>query len=305
MKHLYKSLYSMKDLLTVGQEKGFAVGAFSARYTPFISSIFKAGEALHAPLMVQICQIELQWFNFSLEEFASQFWAQYDALKPSVPVGLHLDHTKDFELIKKAIDLGFSSVMIDSSDLELEENIAKTKQVVDYAHPWGVSVEAELGRIGTADFMESDHDEELFTDPEEAAYFVKQTGVDALAVSVGTAHGVYMVRQPRIDVERLRQIRALTPVALVLHGGSGTPADLIHKAIQFPGGGVGKVNVATDLELAFSSCLGLKDRLAEKAVRELPAADLERGLQAVQAVVEDKMANFLLSQGHAADYPGR
>src|SRR5690606_3247282 len=142
--------------------------------------------------------------------------------------------------IKAAIAAGFTSVMIDASEHPLEENIRRSKEVVEFAHEQGVSVEAELGRIGTSDFIETDSDVELYTVPEEAQYFVEATGADALAVSVGTAHGVYKVRQPNVDYDRLIAIRALTPVHLVLHGGSGVPAEMIARAITIPGGGVSK-----------------------------------------------------------------
>jgi fructose-bisphosphate aldolase class II len=160
-----------------------------------------------------------------------------------------------------------------------------------------------LGRIGTADFIETDTDEELYTDPQEAAYFVQQTGIDALAVSVGTAHGVYKVRQPKIDLERLKAIRLLTPVLLVLHGGSGTPIDMIQNAIRLEGGGVSKVNIATDLELALLGSLGLKERATDAALRTIPPEALDLGSQAVQQVVEEKIVHFLTSNNHASDYP--
>ena len=145
------------------------------------------------------------------KEFADEFYGQIEAQTITVPVVLHLDHTKDLEVIRAAIEAGFTSVMIDASEKPLEENIAISREVVEYAHPLGVSVEAELGRITTTDYVESDDDEELYTVPSEAGYFVTQTGIDALAVSVGTAHGVYMVRAPKVDLERLKAIRALCP----------------------------------------------------------------------------------------------
>ena len=295
-------LLSLKELLTVAQRKGFAVGAFSPRYTPLISPILRAGEATQSPLIVQIAQVELEWYGLTLSEFARQFWSQYRRINPQVPVGLHLDHTRDLPVIEEAIANGFTSVMIDASALELEANIARTRKVVALAHPHGVSVEAELGRIGAADFIETDRDEELYTVPEEAACFVEKTGVDALAVSVGTAHGVYTVRQPKIDLERIKAIRALTPAPLVLHGGSGTPAAMVLDAIHLPGGGISKVNIATDLELALLAALGRKERLTDAGLRLLPDEALVPALGAVQQVVAEKMIHFLDSQNHAQDF---
>jgi ketose-bisphosphate aldolase len=295
-------LYTLKQLLSVAERHSFAVGAFSPRYTPMIRAILLAGEATRSPVIVQVAQIELNWYQLNVLEFARQFWKQFDEIRPSVPVGLHLDHTSDFEIIRVAVENGFTSVMIDASALPLEENIARTNEVVTYAHGRGVSVEAELGRIGSADFIEAEYDEELYTDPQEAAYFVQRTGVDALAVSVGTAHGVYKVRQPKIDLERLKEIRSLTPVHLVLHGGSGTPAAMVLDAIRLPGGGVSKVNIATDLELALLETIGVENRMTDAALRALPEDDLQRGALSVREVVQDKITHYLFSKDHAADY---
>ncbi|MCE1255805.1 MAG: class II fructose-bisphosphate aldolase, partial [Anaerolineae bacterium] len=154
----------------------------------------------------------------------------------------------------------------------------------------------------SADSLETESDEELFTDPLEARYFVEVTGVDALAVSVGTSHGVYSVRQPRVDINVLTAIRAQTDVQLVIHGGSGTPADLLIRAIRLPDGGISKINIATDLELAFLKSLGREERLVEADIKTLPPAVLKQGLDAVEAVVEDKILNYLLSQQHAGDF---
>jgi ketose-bisphosphate aldolase len=295
-------LYTLKQVLEKADGCGYAVGAFSARYTPFVTPILRAAEATRSPVIVQIAQIELQWYELTLAEWANQFWIQLQEVKPTVPVCLHLDHTQPFELIQEAIGLGFTSVMIDASAQELDGNIATTRRVVEYAHTHGVSVEAELGRIGTTDHMETENDEELYTDPDEAKIFVDQTRVDALAVSVGTAHGQYLVMQPTIDLPRIQAIRDRTPVHLVLHGGSGTPADQIHNAIRLPNGGISKVNIATDLELGLLAELGRTERLTDAGLRALPADDLARGQRAVQAVVEEKIKNFLMSDGHAQDY---
>jgi ketose-bisphosphate aldolase len=298
----HRPVYSLKQLLPVAGRGGFAVGAFSPRFTGLIGAVLQAAEASQSPVIVQVSQLELKWYQISLEEFSRQFWLQLERLQPTVPVGLHLDHSSDFALFQAAVANGFSSVMVDASALPLEKNIAETRRVVELAHAHGVSVEAELGRIGSADLVETEIDEELFTDPQEAAYFVEQTGIDALAVSVGTAHGVYRVRQPRIDLDRLKAIRGLSSVPLVLHGGSGTPLEMIRNAIRLPGGGVSKVNFATELELAFLQELGLAERRSESVLSSYPTASLERGAQAVRQVVEDKIANFLSSRGRSADY---
>jgi fructose-bisphosphate aldolase class II len=202
-------------------------------------------------------------------------------------------------VIQDAIAAGFTSVMIDASEKPLDENIATSRQVVEYAHARGVSVEAELGRIGTTDFVETEDDEELYTKPEEAERFVRETGVDALAVSVGTAHGVYTVRQPRVDIPRLRAIRALTQVHLVLHGGSGVPPEMMQTAIQLEGGGVSKVNIATDLELAALGALGRDHYLTDSEMNALSVEEIRLARAAVQQTVMDKITNFLRSRDKA------
>jgi fructose-bisphosphate aldolase class II len=289
----------LKAALAAAEAGGYALGSFAPRYTPMIAPILRAGEQTRSPLIVQISQRELERYGITPDAFAAAFYAALRDERITVPVVLHLDHTKDFAVIEAAIAAGFTSVMIDASEQPLEENIATSRRVVEYAHERGVSVEAELGMIGTTDFVETEHDEELFTVPEEAERFVRETQVDALAVSVGTAHGVYMVRQPRVDYARLRAIRALTPVHLVLHGGSGVPAEMMARAIALPGGGVSKVNIATDLELAALGALGREQRMTDAECRALPPEQLARAQAAVEQTVADKIRNFLGSAGRA------
>jgi fructose-bisphosphate aldolase, class II len=290
---------TLKRALAAAERGGYALGAFSPRYTPMIRAVLRAGQQHRSPLIVQISSGELQRYGITPAEFAAEF---YDALRDervTVPLVLHLDHTKDFAVIEAAIAAGFTSVMIDASEKPLDDNIATTREVVEYAHARGVSVEAELGMIGTTDFVETDRDEELYTDPQEAQRFVRETQVDALAVSVGTAHGVYMVRQPKVDYDRLKAIRTLTPVHLVLHGGSGVPAEMMARAIQLPGGGVSKVNIATDLEIALLAALGRTERMTNAECQALAPERLEQGRAAVERTVSDKIVNFLGSAGHA------
>ncbi|HET6823854.1 MAG TPA: class II fructose-bisphosphate aldolase [Anaerolineales bacterium] len=292
-------LRTLAQVLSVAERGGYAVGSFSLRTTPMIQPILCAGEVARSPLIVQISQKELTRYQLTPARVAEEFFTQLERQQITVPVALHLDHTKEFGVIQDAIDAGFTSVMIDASEKPLEENIATSRQVVEYAHSKGVSVEAELGRIGTTDFVETESDEELYTKPEEAERFVRETGVDALAVSVGTAHGVYTVRQPKIDLPRLRAIRALTPVYLVLHGGSGVPAEMMQAAIQLEGGGVSKVNIATDLEFAALGALGRDRYLTDSEMNALSPEEIAQARAAVQQTVADKMTNFLRSSGRA------
>jgi len=285
--------------LKAAERGGYALGSFAPRYTSMIQPILRAGNKTRSPLIVQVSQRELERYAVSVRQFADAFFAALETEQPSVPVVLHLDHTFELSVIEQAIGAGFTSVMIDQSAKPLEENIAVSAEVIRLAHPRSVSVEAELGKIGTTDFVETDEDEEHFTDPEEAERFVSETGVDALAVAVGTAHGHYTTRQPRVDLARLRAIRRLTDVHLVLHGGSGVPASMIHDAIRLPGGGISKVNIATDLEHAMLTALGLSERLTDAACRALPADAMERAQNAVERTVVDKIETYLLSSGRA------
>jgi ketose-bisphosphate aldolase len=297
-----KNIYLLPYMLSTAQRGGFAVGAFNPRCTAIISPVIRAGERMRSPVIIQIAQVEFELYQLSVTDFAEKFWETVAKEKPTVPLGLHLDHTKQLSIIQDAISCGFTSVMIDASAKDLQNNIATTREVVEYAHARGVSVEAELGRIAAGDSIENENDKELYTDPQEAEEFVRQTGIDALAVSVGTAHGVYLVKQPNIDLERLKAIRQRTQVNLVLHGGSGTPAEMIKAAIQLPGGGVSKINIATDLELALYEELKITTRFTEAEFNSLDKADLASGLQAVQRVVEAKITDFLISKDRAVDY---
>ncbi|MDR6882577.1 class II fructose-bisphosphate aldolase [Bacillus sp. 3255] len=297
-----KNVLTLKQALEVAEKYGFAIGSFSPRYTPMITPVLRAAEKMKSPAIVQISHKELVRYGITPKEFADEFYAKVAEEGITVPLVLHLDHTKELDTIAEAIAAGFTSVMIDASEKNLEDNIAISREVAEYAKARGVSVEAELGMIGTTDFVETDKDEELYTDPQEARRFVEETGIDALAVSCGTAHGVYMVRQPKIDVERLQAIRSLTPVHLVLHGGSGVPAEMMAGAIRLPGGGVSKVNIATDLELAFLGAIGREERLTNAECQALEASQLEQGRSAVEKTVIDKMSHFLSSKDQAKQF---
>ncbi len=296
------NVFTLREVLGEAERGGYAVGSFAPRYTAMIRPVLRAGEEARSPLIVQISQKELSRAAIALHEFAAEFYAALGDEGISIPVVLHLDHTKDPGVVRAAISAGFTSVMIDASERPLWENIAITREIVAYARVRGVSVEAELGKIGTTDFVETDADEELYTNPQEAEVFVRETEVDALAVSVGTAHGVYEVRQPKIDYERLAAIRRLTSVPLVLHGGSGVPAEMMGRAIRMPGGGISKVNIATDLEVACLGALGRKDRMLDAECSALPIEKLEKARAAVQRTAMEKITNFLDSRGRSETF---
>ena len=290
---------NLSDMLQDARKKGDAVGSFSARYTKLIMPIIKAAMAANSPAIVQLSEKEVIRHKVGVKEFADEFYRVVEELNPQVPLALHLDHTKTLDVIKEAIEAGFTSVMIDASEKEFEDNVAITKEVVGIAHPKNVTVEAELGKIGTTDFVETDTDEEMYTIPEEAAEFCNETHVDALAVSVGTAHGVYTVRQPKVDYERLEKINKLTDTPLVLHGGSGVPSKMVVSAVQIPTGGVSKVNIATDLELAMLAVVGREGHMTEEELNSCSDELIEKSRNAVQALVEDKIKHYLMSENQA------
>ncbi len=284
--------------LMLARRNGYALGSFSPRNTVLIDAIVNAARARQSPVMVQMSSNEMRWFSVEPGEFAAAF--REKTAGAGVPVILHLDHTYDFETIVKAVEAGFDSVMIDGSKLPFEENAALTRKVVDFAHAHDVAVEGELGNIGGADKLETGGDTSLYTVPEQAETFVKLTGVDSLAVSVGTAHGVYPTANPHIDFDRLREIRDLLPeTPLVLHGGSGLPMETVRRAIMMDGqGGISKLNIATDLELIFQRVLKVQRMPNAEVVRLDPAA-LAQATAEVQAFVENRIETFLFSAGKA------
>jgi ketose-bisphosphate aldolase len=292
---------TLPEFLPRAQREGYAVAAFSARYRACIRPVVEACMATRSPFIIEISQRELGWFSLTPREFRDELERVVGALKVDLPFALHLDHTWEMDVIKAAIEAGFTSVMIDASTKPFAENVAITREVVAYAHARGVSVEAELGKLTTTDKLESENDEELYTDPDEAAEFVRATGCDALAVSVGTAHGVYMVKNPKIDFERLAAIRAKIgpkPI-IVLHGGSGLPAETVHKAMALPGGGISKMNIATDLENALLRAMGGLKRMTSAELDGLDADLRSRGLEAVKAEAMDKVEHFVRSAHRA------
>lgn len=293
------NVQNLTKLLEDATKNRYAVGSFSARYTKLIKPIIQAAVNTNSPAIVQLSEKEVIRHKVGVKEFADEFYRVVKELDPKVPLALHLDHTKTLDVIREAMDAGFTSVMIDASEMDYADNVAVTKEVVAMAHPRNITVEAELGKIGTTDFVETDHDEELYTDPKEAKSFCEETNVDCLAVSVGTAHGVYTVRQPKVDYARLEEINKLTKTPLVLHGGSGVPSEMVTKAAQMPTGGVSKVNIATDLELAMLAVVGKEGHLTEAELNSYSDEMIEKSQEAVRLLVEDKIENYLGSANKA------
>lgn len=231
----------MKPLLELAEEKGIAYGAFvTVSYDSALAAI-EAGSELNTPVIfitgTDCCDL-MGGFSGTVET------VKRAAANATVPIALHLDHCRTYEECVQAINAGYSSVMIDGSSLPFEDNVALTRKVVEYAHSLGITVEGELGKlIGEEGALVVKGPEGAQTDPEEAAEFVRRTGVDCLAVSIGTQHGAYTAA-PKLNIERLKKIRELVGVPLVLHGGSGTPVEQVQDAIH---NGIRKINVATDV----------------------------------------------------------
>jgi len=239
-------LVNMKSFLKLLEEKNLIAPAFNTTNLEMTLSIIQGAEELGYPVIVQIAptNVKLSGYDYIANIVKSA------AEKAKVPVTLHLDHGMTFEDVKQAVDAGFNSVMIDASKLPYEENIKFTKEVVEYCHDRGVSVEAELGELGG---KEDDHesDESAQTDPKLAREFVERTGIDLLAVSVGNIHG--LDEQPQINLELLREIADTVEVPLVIHGGSGIPDDILGQLKNY---NVRKINLASDLRKRFISSVG-------------------------------------------------
>jgi ketose-bisphosphate aldolase, class II len=201
----------------------------------------QTADALKTPILLSFAQGHAGLISLEEAALVGKFWAE----KVDTPIVLHLDHGQDFDFLQRAISLGFTSVMLDASMKDMDENIRLTKEVVAYAHTKGVSVEAEIGHVGGAsEGIEGATSESVYTTVEEAVTFAEATGVDSLAVSIGTSHGVYASnRTPELNFERLRELAAAVPVPLVLHGGSGTGDENLRRAVYE---GITKLNVYTD-----------------------------------------------------------
>ena len=238
-------LLNMKDLLTVANERYFAVPAFNIGTGQILKAVIECSEEKKAPVILAIHPDEIE---FQGDYFLESCISAANASK--VPMCIHLDHGSEFKDIMRAIRTGFTSVMIDASHLEFEENIAITKRVVEIAHPLGVSVEGELGTIGTTGYdVEGGTDEIIFTKPDDAVEFIDRTGVDCLAIAIGTAHGIYPRNfKPKLKLDLLKSIKSMVKVPLVLHGGSANPDEEIAESVRL---GINKINISSDTKDAF------------------------------------------------------
>jgi fructose-bisphosphate aldolase class II len=287
----------------------YAVGAFNVNNMEIIQGIVDAARIEEAPV---ILQVSAGARKYAKHIYLTKLVEAAVADAPDIPIALHLDHGDSFELCKDCVDGGFTSVMIDGSKYPFEENIALTKKVVEYAHSKGAVVEAELGKLaGIEDAVNVSAENATFTDPYQAVEFVQRTGVDSLAIAIGTSHGAYKFKgTPRLDYERLEKISSLLPnYPLVLHGASTVIPEFVQKCNEFggkiPGAqgvpedmllragkmGVCKINVDTDLRLAMTA--SIRETLVQNPSGFDPRSYLGAGRDAIQAMVQHKMKDML------------
>ena len=305
-------LVNTKEMLQKAHNEGYAVGAFNISDMESLQGIMKASNELKSPVILQTSKSAIEYMGidyiYKMVEAAAK--------NSDVEIALHLDHGADFEICKKAIDNGWTSVMIDASSLPFEENVKLTKQVVEYAHPRGVTVEAELGRLaGVEDEVDVAHEDAIYTDPEDAKRFVELTGVDSLAIAIGTSHGAYKFKgEAKLRIDILEEVKRLLPnTPIVLHGASSVIQELV-KTINEYGGelpdakgmpdemlkeaamkGVSKINVDTDLRLAMTS--EVRKFLAENKSNFTPRDYGKLGREKIYEVVKHKQEDVFLSKG--------
>lgn len=237
-------LVTTKQMLLDAQKGNYAVGAFNVENMEMVMAVMEAAEELKSPVIMQTTPSTVKYAG--LDFFLANVKAA--AERASVPVAMHLDHGSSFELAMQAYRTGYTSIMIDGSHGSFEENIAVSKAVADACTPSGIPVEAELGKVGGKEDDLDGGNDNPYTDPDQAVEFVKHTGITSLAVAIGTAHGVYK-GEPKLDLDRLSEIREVVDIPLVLHGTSGVPDETVTECVNR---GICKVNYATDLRIAFT-----------------------------------------------------
>lgn len=276
-------LVSMNEFLPKAKANKFAVGQFNMNNLEFAQAIVEAAIREKSPFIYGVSEGALKYMGI---EFTVAI-AEAAAKKSGLPIALHLDHGSSFEVAMKCIRAGFSSVMFDGSHYPLEENIRLTKEIVKAAHAMGVSVEGELGTIGgTEDDISVDEADAALAKPEEAIRFWEETGVDALAIAVGTAHGMYK-GEPKIRFDIIREVAEKVPVPIVLHGGSGVPDESIREAIRC---GVGKINVNTENQVACTN--KIREVLGKDGKVYDPRKYLGPAREAMIEVVAEKIRLF-------------
>jgi fructose-bisphosphate aldolase class II len=300
------ALVSSEDILIPAREGGYAVGAFNTSNLEITQAIMEAAHELKSPVLIATSSSAIKYAGLDNIHCTVKNLAE----SLDVKAALHLDHGADFEICKACLDHGWTSVMIDASKHEYEENVSLTSRVAETAHKMGVPVEAELGRLmGIEDQVKVDRREASLTDPGQAEDFVKRTGCDYLAVAIGTSHGAYKFKgEPRLDLERLSEIASRIHIPLVLHGASSVPQEVLDRASKYgaelPGAkgvpleaikeaiskGIAKINIDTDLRLAFTGAV--RQILAESPEVFDPRKIIGEGREAIRQVVKSKITAF-------------
>ncbi|WP_069999701.1 class II fructose-bisphosphate aldolase [Cellulosilyticum sp. I15G10I2] len=272
------AIVTLADILKDAKENKYGVGMFNTVNLEMARAVIGAAEEENSPVIIALAEVHIPYGDLNtLAPIMVKF-----AKEAKVPVAVHLDHGMSFELILKAMQSGFTSIMYDGSTLSYEENIEKTREIVKIAHTLGISVEAELGHVGGAEGGNEDGHETYYTKIEEAGEFVQRTGIDALAVAIGTAHGEYKVK-PKLDINRLRDIHNVVSAPLVLHGGSGLSDDDFRNCIE---NGISKVNVFTDMSIAALNAIA--DRPKKTSYPDL----INLTMEAIKAEVASKIRLF-------------
>lgn len=272
-------LVTAKELLNDAMHNGYAIGAFNVENMEMVMAVLAAAENKQSPVIMQTTPGTIKYAG------VDYYYANVKAAaeRSKVPVVMHLDHGDSFARAMQAYRAGYTSIMIDGSKLALEGNIALTKSVVEACHPGGVFVEGELGKVGGKEDDLEAGDDNPYTDPDEAKQFVEATGVDYLAIGVGTAHGVYK-GIPHVNTDLIAEIRDLVHIPLVLHGTSGVPDEQVLTAVK---NGICKVNYATDLRIAFTN--GIKKYMVAHPEAFDPKKYAKQGMDEVRKYVEQKI----------------
>ena len=312
-------LVTTKEMLKKAYEGHYAIGAFNVNNMEIIQGIMEAARECKSPVILQVSSSAIKYANpVYLKKMVEAAIMLNESAGVEIPVALHLDHGADFEICKFCIDCGFTSVMIDGSKYPFEENVALTKKVVEYAHAHGVTVEAEIGKLaGVEDEVSVDSDDAMFTDPDEAYEFVKQTGCDSLAIAIGTSHGAYKFKgEPRLRYDILEKVSEKLPgFPIVLHGASSVPQEYVEKCNKYGGNlpgakgvsdellkkagemAVCKINMDSDIRLALTSsireCFALTPEVFD------PRTYLGAGREEIKKLVTHKICDVLCSNNKA------
>jgi len=274
-------ILSTREMLMKAQKDGYAVPAFNIHNLETLQVVVETAFEMRSPVIIAGTPSTIS--DYAGPDYIKAM-AEVAAGKYNIPIAIHLDHFEDVPVIKRDIDIGFRSCMIDASKEAFEKNIQIVRDVVEYAHKFDTTVEAELGKLGgKEDDLVVDEKDSMYTNPDDAVEFVKRTGVDSLAVAIGTAHGLYK-GEAKLDFDRLAEIRKKVSVPLVLHGASDVPDELVKKAISY---GICKVNIATDLKIPFAKAV--KKYFITHPDANDPRKYMAPGKEAMKEIVKHKI----------------